>query len=79
MYDVEDIQTSKTPEGFIKVFSTENDVMRQGDYPSKFVWYPNSKDLFLCPSSKSDEIVIRDLRTDKIAETINGHTYDDRN
>lgn len=53
--------------------------MRQGDYPSKFVWYPNSKDVFLCPSSKSDEIVIRDLRNEKIVETINGNTYDDRN
>lgn len=45
----------------MKVYETD-DVMRQGDYPSKFIWYPNSKDIFLCTSNKSDEIIARDLR-----------------
>lgn len=40
VYDVEDISN---PKGFYKVFQT-NDVMRQGDYPTKFIWLPNSKD-----------------------------------
>jgi WD40 repeat protein len=78
VYDVEDIQSSKTPEGFIKVFETD-DVMRQGDYPTKFIWYPNSKDIFLCTSSKSDEIVMRDLRTPEVVCTFNGNLSDSKN
>ena len=52
--------------------------MRQGDYPTKFIWYPNSKDLFLCTSSKSDEIVIRDLRVPSIVTKFNGVTADSK-
>lgn len=46
--------------------------MRQGDYSSKFIWYPNSKDVFLCTSSKSDEIISRDLRQSGIVSSFNG-------
>lgn len=53
------------------MFETD-DVMRQGDYPTKFIWYPESKDIFLCTSSKSDEIVMRDLREPSVVATFNG-------
>lgn len=46
--------------------------MRGGDYSSKFIWYPNSKDVFLCTSSKSDEIISRDLRQPGVVAKFNG-------